>query len=49
MTKKDMTYLIGGTAVGAGLFILIWWAGRKNLSIPVINPSLVKWDNGTTS
>lgn len=49
MTKTDMKYLLGGTAVGVGLFVFIWWAARKNLSIPVINPSLVKWDNGTSA
>ncbi len=44
-----MTYLVGGAVVGIGVFAAFWFLARKTLSFPVINPALVKWDNGTST
>lgn len=44
MTKKDQKAVVLGTAVGLGLFAAIFYFARKTQTIPVLSPSLIKWD-----
>lgn len=44
MTKKDQESIVIGGAVGVG-FVLLAWFMRRQITIPVIKPTQLKWQN----
>ena len=46
MTKKDLRVVIVGSTVGIGIFAALFYWARKTQTIPVLAPTMVKWDAG---
>lgn len=44
MTKRDVKYVVVGTSVGLGAFLVGWFFFRRTKVIPEINPAMVKWE-----
>lgn len=44
MTKKDLKMVLVSSTVGIGGIALLWWFARKTRTIPVLSPTIVKWE-----